>query len=400
MPPLTPALHVRPIDRDREPGHHSVPALDGLRGVAILGVLAHQLCIDGYEGSRAVSRALLPLQVGWSGVQLFFVLSGFLITGILLDTRGARNYWSSFYARRALRIFPLYYLLLLSTFVIAPRLFTLSSVLLAEYRYQGWYWTYLVNVAPLFHAGTVGPLGHCWSLSVEEQFYWLWPFAVRFLHERALVRLCIGVAAFALVFRLGLRIAHVSPEMVYELTPARLDALALGALGAVAVRQRSWLAWIAPRLGRATAGAATLLAATAIASGGLARENAITQTIGYSAVAVVSVLVILRSTLDTIRGHGWLAALLSSPILRTYGRYSYAIYVLHLPLHLIVTRTLFAARLATLPPTTFLGLQAAYLVIGALGLLLLGALSYRIVEKPFLELKRFFVATRSPSLPS
>ena len=376
----------------------TIPALEGLRGVAILTVLAHQLCIDGYPAQPLVARVLLPFQAGWVGVQLFFVLSGFLITGILLDTRRAENFWSSFYARRALRIFPVYYLLLVGTFVIAPRIFQLPAATLAEHRHQAWYWLYLVNVGPLFGGGAVSSLGHCWSLSVEEQFYLLWPVAVRLLDERGLVRLCLGVAVAALALRVGLLLAGESPDLAYELTPSRADALALGALAALAVRRPAWTRWIAPRLGRATAAALGLVAVIAALGGFLARTNAVTQTAGYTALAVLSALVILQATLETARGEGRLVALLSAPILRIYGKYSYAIYVFHLPLHLFVTRTFIAPRLPSLGPAGFLGLQAAYFVGGALGLFLVGAASYRVVERPFLDWKRFFVArTEAPN---
>jgi peptidoglycan/LPS O-acetylase OafA/YrhL len=276
--------------------------------------------------------------------------------------------------------------------VIVPHLFPLSEATLAEHRHQGWYWAYLVNVAPLAGGGSVTSLGHCWSLSVEEQFYLFWPFAVRFLEERALVRLCIGVAVASLLVRCGLRWVGASPVLAYELTPARADALTLGALVAVVVRRGDWVAWVAPRLGRATAAAVGLLVLSAIAGRGLARENAITQTVGYTALAIVSALLILKATLQTARGRGRLAALLSSPILRRYGKYSYAIYLFHLPLHVVITRTFFAPRLAELRPAGFLLLQGAYFVGGALGLFLLGAISYRVLEQPILGLKRFFVA--------
>ncbi len=233
-------------------------------------------------------------------------------------------------------------------------------------------------------------LGHCWSLSVEEQFYLVWPFAVRLLDERGLVRLCAAIVVASFLLRLGLLLRGASPELAYELTPARADALALGALGAVVLRRPAWEAWIAPRLGRALWATLGLLAVVALTGGGLARTNAVTQTAGYTVVALSSALLILLATVETARGEGRLARVLSSPILRLYGKYSYAIYVFHLPLHLLVTRTFFAPRLPALGLAGFLGLQAAYFVFGALGLLMLGAASYRLVERPFLEYKRFF----------
>ena len=377
-----------------------------MRGVAILAVLAHQLCIDGYSGpllpgsgrgvafSLPLPLALAPLQSGWWGVQLFFVLSGFLITGILLDTRRAENYWSSFFARRALRIFPVYYLLLVATFVVVPLVLgtTLPAATVEQYRHQGWYWAYLANVGPLVGESAVTTLGHCWSLSVEEQFYFVWPFAVRLLDERGLARLCVGLVVAAFVLRLALCLAGANPELAYELTPARADALALGALGAIVVRDDSWILRVRPRLGTAIGAMLGVLAVTAIASGGLARTNPVTQTVGYTAIAVVSALVIVQAIVETQRGRGRLASLLSSRVLRVYGRYSYAIYVFHLPLHLAFTHAFIEPRLAGLSPSAFLALQAAYVVAGALALLLIGALSYRMLERPLLDLKRFFVA--------
>jgi peptidoglycan/LPS O-acetylase OafA/YrhL len=368
----------------------TIPALDGLRGVAILSVVAHQLCIDGYPSHRLIRLALWPCQSGWVGVQLFFVLSGFLITGILLDTRSAENYWSSFFARRVLRIFPLYYALLVGTFVIAPRLLDLPAAALDQHRHQAWYWLYVANWR-FFGGGAVDSLGHCWSLAVEEQFYLLWPVAVRLLGGRGLVRLCVVVVVGSLLLRLGLRLGGASPDLVYELLPCRADALALGALAAIAVRRAGWLSVIEPRLGRLAAATFALLAAVAVASGGLVRTHVVTQTIGYTVVAVASAVVIVGATLATARGGGRFAAL-SSPILRSYGRYSYGIYVWHLPLHLFVTRKLIAPRLAGLSQPGFAGLQLGYLVAGALGLLAVGHLSYRVVEKPFLDRKRLFAS--------
>src|SRR6185312_6100735 len=126
-----------------------------------------------------------------------------------------------------------------------------------------------------------------------------------------------------------------------------------------------------------------------------ARLNPVTQTVGYTALAVLSAIVVLRAALESARGEGGVAALLSARILRVYGKYSYAIYVVHLPLHLWFSRTFLAPRLASLGPGRFLALQAAYFAGGGLALLAIGAVSYRVVERPFLDYKRFFVARTS-----
>jgi len=157
-----------------------VPALDGIRGLAILLVIPHDagLLLDlpgPMHGAAYVVREFI--QVGRAGVQLFFVLSGFLITGGLLDSRGAPGYFAALYARRALRILPLYFAVLSLTFlVLAPRQ-ALPHELLASQRHQIWLWTFLSNWMDPAGGGVSG-FTHFWSLAVEEQFYLLWPLAV------------------------------------------------------------------------------------------------------------------------------------------------------------------------------------------------------------------------------
>jgi peptidoglycan/LPS O-acetylase OafA/YrhL len=375
----------------------TIPALDGVRGVAILAVLAHQLCIDGYPMHRAVKDLLLPFEAGWLGVQLFFVLSGFLITGVLLETRHAQNYWSSFFMRRSLRIFPLYYLLLVLTFLVVPRLVDLPAAMLAEHRDAAWYWLYASNWTALAHVKGVETLGHCWSLSVEEQFYLLWPLVVRAVDDRGLARLCVGVAVASLLLRVGIRLAGLNPEIAYEITPARADALGLGALAAVVVRRHDWLARLTPHLGRLMAASFALLAVTTVTGGWLSRINPITQTVGYTLLAVASALLIVQVTVNTARGGGRLVTVLSSPLLRRFGKHSYAIYVLHLPFHLFVVHTLIAPRFSAMSQAGFLGVQLAYMVVATFVLLLLGMVLYRVVEQPFLDLKRFFATRATPA---
>jgi len=375
----------------------TIPALDGVRGLAILAVLAHQLCIDGYPMHNVTKHLLLPFEAGWIGVQLFFVLSGFLITGVLLETRHAQNYWSSFFMRRSLRIFPLYYVFLVVMFLVVPRLVDLPAETLAEHGNAAWYWLYVCNWTALAHVKEVEALGHCWSLSVEEQFYLLWPFVVRAFSARGLARLCVGIGVASLLLRVGLRLAHANPALAYELTPARADALTLGALTAIIVRREDWLARITPHLGRLLAASGVLLAVVTVAGGWLGRTNPITQTAGYTALAVTSALLILQVTVDTARGKGRLVAALSSPLLRRFGKHSYAIYVLHLPLHILVERHFIAPRFGEMSQVGFLGVQLAYTVLGTFALLLLGIAIYHLVEQPFLDLKRFFATRSTPA---
>jgi len=154
-----------------------IPALDGLRALAILLVIPHNLDILSAPYRAVEVPPVTVMHAGWIGVQLFFVLSGFLITGNLLDTRGSANYYRAFIGRRALRILPLYYGVLLVTFVLVPLLGSMPEKLQETAPNQVWLWTFLLNwSAPYGH--TVVGFGHFWSLAVEEQFYLLWPFVV------------------------------------------------------------------------------------------------------------------------------------------------------------------------------------------------------------------------------
>jgi peptidoglycan/LPS O-acetylase OafA/YrhL len=176
----------RPDDRERD------PRLDGVRGIAILLVLVYHLTL--YGGMAPNGPFLDRLWRTWTlplglGVDLFFVLSGFLITGILLDTKDGPDYFRNFYARRFLRIFPLYYATLAATFLLIPAV-RLDAV---------WYWTYLIN----YRFADVGwprvaYLGHFWTLAVEEQFYLVWPALVFFVPRRVLPWLCVAAVTYSI----------------------------------------------------------------------------------------------------------------------------------------------------------------------------------------------------------
>ena len=163
--------------------HGHVPALDGLRGVAILAVmLFHLITACGYGSDAWVTRKIIGLTVGlWSGVDLFFALSGFLITGILLRARDQPSYFKNFYMRRALRIFPLYYAALIAIFVVLPYFVVIDTPAVQRvYDAQGWLWAYSEDVAIFVHnEDFFDPdwlwVGHFWSLAVEEHFYLVWP---------------------------------------------------------------------------------------------------------------------------------------------------------------------------------------------------------------------------------
>ena len=202
-------------------------------------------------------------------MDLFFVLSGFLITGILLDSREAKNYFSGFYARRVLRIFPLYYLVLIGIIVASHILTSIhaqqapviaSLVPLPEDRWV--YFCFLTNWTGLWKAhwdtGFASILAHFWTLAIEEQFYFFWPFIVWVVRPRAIPWIAGIVAAFSAIVRFAW-VAHAGVQMVppqsIEIqlaTICRLDGLFIGALCAyffrdpkLMLRIHRWLPWIA-----------------------------------------------------------------------------------------------------------------------------------------------------------
>lgn len=372
-----------------------IPALDGVRGVAIVAVLLHQLIIDHPDNDRLRTWWLVPLQAGWAGVELFFVLSGFLITGILLDTSNADNRWSSFFVRRALRILPPYYFLLAMTFWVAPLLFPLPADLLSQFGQQSWYWLHIANWSFL-GGGKVDPLSPCWSLSVEEQFYLIWPFVVFTIGTRSLIRLCMAMIGLALVLRIGLVSTNVNPEIVYECTFTRVDALATGALAAIVVRSPVLLRPSLRHMARLVWTLLALFVIVALASGGFARTNHVTLTIGHTVLSICSACLVLVAVRDTARGIGRLRAVLSWTPLRLFGQRSYAIYLFHLPFHLAVYRLYLRRATEGMSITTYLCVQAGYYVIGCTFLLGIASVFHVLFERPILNLKRYFVARRNP----
>ncbi|RPH56400.1 acyltransferase [bacterium] len=364
-----------------------LPVLDGLRGVAILLVLVlHFTMYGGTPGVAGIDGFVHRFALaGWIGVDLFFVLSGFLITGILWDAKGGERYFRNFYARRLLRIFPLYYGALVVFLVLLPLLWPAHAGL-ARLRGEGvWYWTYLVNFQ-IAREGwpDFGALGHFWSLAVEEQFYLLWPVAVFLLRRRPLMALCAGAGGMAVGVRLALHLADREPA-AFVLLPARVDALAAGALLALAVRGPGGLPaalrWAKPAAVASLAG----LAAIFIWKRGLPAEDPAVAVAGYSLLAVLfaGVLTLALAAAPEGRAGRWLAA----PGLAFFGRYSYGLYVLHHPLLFLKPEWLSYGSL----PEWLLFVAAGTGVTVVLALL-----SWNLWEKPFLDLKDRFPYASAP----
>ncbi|MCX5747432.1 MAG: acyltransferase [Proteobacteria bacterium] len=374
---------MKPADHDNTTeGFHKlvrghIPALDGLRGIAILLVLAHGF--DIIQTRNGVGRGLeLALDLGWIGVQLFFVLSGFLITGILLDTAKSPRYFRNFFLRRTFRIFPLYYAVLFVAFVLVP-LFGHPHPTHGDD--QLYLWTYTANfAAPLGHGEIAFP--HFWSLSVEEQFYVLWPGLVYLVRRNGVFVLGTVLVAVAIVARVLVR-ARFGPDAAYQFLFCRMDALAIGAMAAALIRTDrigSRLQLVSPTVLGVIGGIVVLGGAML---GHLLRTGATMQTGGYTILAIGFAIIMVAAL-----AQGWPSRLLSFAPLRRVGMYSYGMYVFYAPLHIYVGLPLLA-RLDQFAEGNAIGTERGllYLVIATTITFLVAAASYHVFERPFLRLK-------------
>src|SRR5580698_4874390 len=388
------AMHPEDPVEATEIGRH-IPALDGLRALAILLVVPHNVDLLRPPVPRADYPIALLMHAGWIGVQLFFVLSGFLISGNLLDTRGSGNYFSAFFGRRALRILPLYFAVLIVAFLVAPALVTLPQELRDTLGHQVWLWTFTANWTQPFNGGVYG-FGHFWSLAVEEQFYLLWPLVVLFCGPRALLWACGVAAATSLLLRSALIAAHFPPEALYMFTPCRMDALALGAASAAVIRIPQFRARLQGAAPKVALAAAILLLVVAGSTRLFAMYEVSTQTVGYTLLSLAFALLVLLTTLPSRGMLSQAMRVLGCKPLALIGRYSYGMYVFHLPLHVFFG----AGLMHRIAPNPTAAQALAYTTVMMGITFVLAALSYELFERQFLKLKRRMMPTPGRGAPT
>jgi peptidoglycan/LPS O-acetylase OafA/YrhL len=360
-------------------------ALDGMRGVAILAVFFYHYAAGAglHTTSSAVRAAATVFGLGWSGVDMFFVLSGFLITGILFDTLSDPGYYKKFYARRALRIFPVYYLLALIFILLTPVLGVhWSPAHLFFLAYLGYpaalIWPGLVQVS---HNVAIT---HLWSLSVEEQFYMIWPFLIAKLRNpKSILRACMFAGVLALLLRIGVYAAgSLSFSWAYTFLLCRMDTIAIGAAIAILMRgpAREKLQSLAPYI---FFGAAIGIVAICVARKTVDHSDTAIGTIGFTLLAIM-----FGGLLVLVMNKGsWLAGLFSLPVLRMFGKYSYGFYLFHFPLWVALgpSKDFFVARMHSY----FIG--ATFHVFFCLVVnLLVAVASFHLFESPIMRLKGRF----------
>ena len=378
-----------------------VPSIDGLRGIAVLTViLYHCFLSTRTDGLRIidpmVERAVVLLSP--LAVDLFFVISGFLITSILDRTRDAQNPVRTFYARRALRIIPLYY-----AFLIAVVLFLgdLPQHIVGAPGSMIWEFTFLTNVPVALDVRSVGALfPHFWTLAIEEQFYVLWPIVILMLPQRFHVRICLSLIGIAVVTRfvLGLTVSH---EAALFLTLSRFDSLAAGSLVGLLYHRNPEIlrAWWKPVL--RFAGFALIGFQVAffgvyvwnVKAGHVFWATAMPFAATVFFAAFVASLALKQQQSDAPK---WLL----SPVLTSTARYSYGMYALHVPIitlfyyyDLVEQRS--PVRGFDLPYRIYFFILIAGLSYGA------GLVTWHLYEKQFLKIApRYRYSRQSKAVPA
>ena len=387
-------ISPQPVKQETREAKH-VPELDAIRGIAILVVLVSHFGSTANGETVTLGRFLSEaFGLGWIGVDLFFVLSGFLITGILLDSKGSSGYFSSFYARRTLRIFPLYFLYVFVFFRVAmPIGHLLHYGQNVDTSGEIWYWLYLAN----WWNGSghsIKYLIHFWSLCIEEQFYFTWPLIVLLVSRKTLKAICLTLVVVSPVLRCIFTYNSAPRLFLYNFTPFRMEPIALGALIAVLVREVATPPLVARTMKYLWVPALLLFAAISIYSGTTSLGAVWISRFAYTCVDLTFASLIFFVA-QGVRENRKIDAL-RNPVLRSCGKYSYGMYVLHMPIVIFL-----GVPLAYLFGMIHLGspiLRVVVAIAVGTGLTYVAALiSWNVLENPFLRLKkRFTVSSPRP----
>lgn len=350
------------------------PALDGLRGVACILVVL-------YHNFPALHEYLF---FGWLAMDIFFVLSGYLITDILIHTIGTENFLKNFYVRRSLRVFPLYFTSMILFFIVLPWLIRFPFPIDYFINNQIYYWTFLQNWLLILHPHpTQSYLNHLWSMAVEEQFYLLWPFLfIAIRKPRPLLALLAALLIAFNILRFGLWITHLEGFNYFSFFSfTRIDGICIGCM--VALLQKLNTDFI----GKHTAVIVLFFAAINFIFYLINLRYADTFPyilVGYSTFSMVFGLLVY----DLVnRRTKIFEMLLSLSFLRFFGMISYGTYIFHWPLYLLISPWLTSwavSHMPQFPAALFASLTATLLAF------FIGYVSYRFFEMRFLRMKKYF----------
>lgn len=373
-------------------GH--IPALDGVRGLAILAVMIYRFGLRGDfhstsgedEFPQLVFQTLL---LGQRGVDLFFVLSGFLITGILFDARGEPHFFRHFYTRRILRILPLYYGSLVLFLLVIPRFLSSAQFPINHaMEDQHWLWLHAANFSHLLRGDwSLGRLDHFWSLAIEEHFYFIWPLVIFLCTRKSALWICgVGIVG-TMIARIAWLKAGGGDVAVETLTIFRIDGLLTGAWLALAVRGSDGAAAVAKPASWVFVATAILLVPLVLTG---KRLMMIPETI--FAVFFTSVLAIILGG----DSHAWYKKLCETSFLRFFGKYSYAMYIFQNPL-IPLTALLFTSKEFESLTGSFVAGRLLYGLLMAAITTAVSLLSWNLFEKHFLSLKDVLAPKTRPA---
>lgn len=360
-----------------------ISQLDGIRGIAVGAVILHHLASllnIGIDKNIGILILFRLLHVGWLGVDIFFVLSGFLITGIILKDRPKPDFWRNFYLRRAFRILPAFTVVFVITLLLAHK-FVPSMQISTGYVLAAVF--FLANWTVLNHH-EMPMLGHLWSLAVEEQFYFLWPQAAKRMSYGTLFKLALGVALASSFLRLSLAMTHLDAYILYKITPTRMDGLAIGAALAVGLLLPDVHAFLARWWSKiALVSIAMLVFSFLILKFSLFVFDPWSQVLAIPAT-IVLVSVTIYASIEGLLPRT-VSFLLKGSAITYLGRRSYALYLIHEPIHISVHNSRMHGYLSHLPAGVVVNVSLMIAVVAVS--LLLAEVSWRLIEDPAQKLR-------------
>lgn len=353
------------------------PSIDGLRGIAsLIVVFTHNFGFTKF------------FFFGWIGVDLFFVISGFLITQILLQTKDEPHYFRNFYIRRVLRIFPLYYLTLIFFFLIVPYIKSFPLDMSYYINNQWWFWTYLQNWFLIFYdpGNNTTVIQHYWSLAVEEQFYLLWPWVIVLIKKPKYLLAFAGALLLAVIatrFTLWtLKIRDLNYLGLYTFT--RIDGICVGSMLALLRYKHSNF------LEKHFTTVVLFLAGINFIFYFFNKPYQFTYPylaiVGYTTFAVLFALLVH----EAVEGKNKvLNFVFGNRVLRFFGKISYSLYVFHWPVYLIFSDWVYKWLASHFTLSGYL-LNLITSILLTLAGIAVGICSYYGFEKHFLKLKKVF----------